>query len=245
MKNWFRNLLGRTPVDPETLRGQQSDWIKQKFVEWQAAWHDAFDKDAALRAAGEFERPDPLPGEVQTDYRLIFGIARAQPETRQACFALFPNGAEMLRRFESYLAGPSTSLTEGAARDLVAEIARHIDKADPNEQVDWSKIEIVDTNAPHAQEVLARTEAISILFERNLLNPVPEKELPAIAAQLFLTEPVYSSAGNCYELRDWVTAAMFDARRDKIYELTYRLWHAGWRLHLAENGVVLACNRTD
>lgn len=228
------------PFDPETQHSRQSDWIKQKFREWQAEWHDVFDKDAILRATGEFERPDPLPNDVQSDYRLIFGLSRAGPETRQSCFALFPNGAEMQRRFESYLTGPATPLTEAAARDLVLEIAQHVVKANPNEEVDWAKIEVVHSNTPGGRELLARTDDVSYLFERNLLNPLSETELSAIAAEFFLTEPLYASAGNYYQLRDWITAAMFDASRDKVYELTYRLWRAGWRLRLAENGVILA-----
>ncbi|MBN9081779.1 MAG: hypothetical protein BGP04_10440 [Rhizobiales bacterium 62-17] len=240
MQDWFRRLVGRAAVDPATLREQQNDWIKQKFKDWQVDWHDAFDGDPSL---AKFERPDPLPDEIQSDHRLIFGLSRAKAETWRRCFALFPNGSEMQRRFETYLTSATPSLSESEARDLVAEIARHIDRANPNEQVNWARINVVDRNAPDARQALARADRVSILFDRNLLQPVPAKELPAVAAQLFLTEPLYASAGNYYELRDWVTAAMFDADRDKVYELVYRLWRAGWQPLVAEDGVVLAHDR--
>lgn len=223
----------------ETPRNRQNDWIKQKMRAWQSDWHEVFDQDPVLCATEEFERPDPLPENIQSDYRLIFGLSKATRKSRQSCFALFPEGAEMQRRFETFLAGNPTTLTQAEVRALASEIAQHAIKSNPDGDVDWDTIDFLDHNTKGAQELLSRTDDISYLFERNLLNPVAETELPSVAAELFLTEPLYASAGNNYQLRDWITAAMFDTNLDKIYEMTYRLWRAGWRLRVAREGVIL------
>ncbi len=232
------------PSHSETQRNRQNDWINQMFGAWQAVWHDLFDHDTALQAAGEFERPDPLPEYPNSDYRLVLGFCHALPETRRACFALFPNDAEMHRRFESHLAGRPPAITEIAARELLADVARHMPAANPNAAVGWANIEIVDRDTPEGFARLAQTDGIATLFERNLLKPVPEDELPAVAAKLFLKEPLYASAGNYYELGNWVTASMFDPARDQIHGLIYRLWNGGWQIMLAEKGVILARHRS-
>lgn len=229
----------KSPLDLETQRNGQNDWIKQKQREWQGDWHEVFDRDPLLCAINEFQRPNPLPENIQCDYRLIFGLSRATRESRQSCFALFPEGAEMQQRFEIFLTEDATPLAEAAARDLVLQIAQHAINANPHEDVDWDKIDFVDSNNTDVQELLSRTDDISYLFERNLLKPVVETELPSVAAELFLTEPLYASAGNYYQLGNWITAAMFDMNLDKIYEMTYRLWRSAWQLRIAGEGVVL------
>ncbi|KNY31162.1 hypothetical protein [Agrobacterium sp. SUL3] len=229
----------KSPLDLETQRIRQNAWIKQKLHEWQGEWHKVFDRDPVLCAIDEFERPDQLPENIQSDYRLIFVLSRAIRESRRSCFALFPEGAEMQRRFEIFLTEDVTPLKEAAAHDLALQIAQHAINANPDVDVDWDKIDFIDSNNIDAQELLSRTDDISYLFERNLLKPVAETELPSVAAELFLTEPLYASAGNDYQLRDWITAAMFDMNLDKIYEMTYRLWRSGWRLRIAVEGFVL------
>lgn len=223
-------------TDIEAQRERQNDWIKQKFKAWQLRWNDLFDQDAALKAAGEFERDDPLPDDIHVDYRLIFGLSHATAETRQACFALFPHGDEMHRRFDAYLGSQRPTLSEPQARALVNEIAQHIDSASPNERLDWTRISIVRREDRDPSHPAGRLDE---LFDGNLLQPEPEEEWPAIAARLFLTEPLYASAGNYYELRDWVTAAMFDPARDRIHALVYQLWHAGWQPLVSAEGVLL------
>ncbi|WP_139221697.1 hypothetical protein [Paracoccus halophilus] len=234
MTNWLQTFLGRPVSDPESERERQNLWISQKLAAWQTAWHDAFDRDP-----GADPRPDPLPAEIDSDYRLIFGLSATGTDTRKACFALFPGGTEMHRRLDHYLTAPAPILSAREAQDMVARIADTIDRTKPNDQIDWSRVEVIAREAPDADYRLAMTTGLSYLFERDLLLPSPERELPAIAARIFLTEPLYAAAGNSWELCDWVTGAMFDRHQDRIHELAFRLWHAGWRLRLPENGVIL------
>jgi hypothetical protein len=231
---------GLVPVEPALLREQQNDWIKKRHREWQVAWHDAFDADLVLQASGELDRPDPLPNRVGMDYRLIFEFSHATPETRSMCFSLFPSGSEMHRRFENFLTNTAPMISETEARGLVGELAKYVDAADPDEQVNWTEIILMDRRDPAAQELLSRSGPVSELFTENLLAPTPKEDLPAEAARIFLTEPLYASCGNFYELRDWVTGAMFDPRQDKVFEYVFRLWNGGWQPLLSSTGVILA-----
>lgn len=229
-----------TEVDRETLRERQNDWIKARYKEWQLAWHDIFDQDRKLDEEGEFERPDPIPDDIDHDNRLIFGLSRAERETCKRCFAMFANGEEMHRRFDAFMNGTPRVMPELEARQLVAELGRHVEPAKPDKDVDWSQITIVDRHAADARQIRSGYTRVEDLFSENLLEPALGEELPAVAAQFFLTEPLYATAGNFYELYDWVTAVGFDPRRDKVYELAYRLWNGGWQPLVSEKGVILA-----
>jgi hypothetical protein len=65
------------------------------------------------------------------------------------------------------------------------------------------------------------------------------EDLPSVAARLFVSEPLYAAAGNYYELRDWITGAMLDARRDEIYGMIYRLWQGGWQPLVSDQVILL------
>ncbi|WP_284776837.1 hypothetical protein [Agrobacterium sp. lyk4-40-TYG-31] len=227
------------PNEWEEKRNQQNSWFKQQFRVWQAAWHDAFDQDQLLKVNAEVERRFPLPEDIDVDHRLIYEFCHVLPETRRACFSMFPNGAEMYRRLEDYLASPSTQLTEKEARKLVRDIEHSALEARPNEQVDWSKIIVIDPAACNTDDALPDVQRISYLFEQNLWEPTPDEQLQAVGAQLFLNEPLYAAAGNTFHLRDWVTAAMFDPNLDRVYEVNHRLRCAGWGLHYADGQLFL------
>ncbi|MGI2030942.1 hypothetical protein ACRQ1B_00985 [Rhizobium panacihumi] len=226
--------------DRDAMRERQNEWIKERYKEWQFAWHDIFDQDRTLQAKGDFERPDPLPDDIDSDYRLIFGLFHAEQETRRRCFAMLANGEEMHRRFDAFVTGTRQQLSEQEARQLVSDLGKAVDAASPDEQVDWSRVTIVNRDDADALDNLSECDRIEVLFSENLLEPTPEKELSALAAQLFLTEPLYAAAGNFYELRDWVTGIGFDPRRDRAFELIYKVWDGGWQPLVSEDGVILA-----
>ncbi len=227
-------------VDREALRKRQNDWIKARYKEWQLAWHDIFDQDQKLDNEGEFERPDPVPDDIDHDNRLIFGLSRAERETCKRCFAMLANGEEMHRRFDEFMNSTPRVMPESEARQLVAELGRHVEAAGPDKNVDWNQITILDRHAADARETRSGYTRVESLISESPLEPASEAELAAVAAQFFLTEPLYAAAGNFYELYDWVTAVGFDPRRDKVFELAYRLWDGGWQPLVSEKGVILA-----
>ncbi len=214
---------------------EQNAWIKRKFVEWQSTWHDYFQADPTL---AEYVRPKHLPKDIDCDYDLIFNFSQTVPATREKCFSLFPNGAEMHRRFESYLSEPAPDLNATEARQLVEQLSELIKAAGPTEEANLEISTIFEAQDPLPEEI-HKTDSISILFETSFFDLVPIENMSAIAAHLFLTEPLYASAGNYYELRDWVTAAMFDPKQDKVYSLVYRLWQSQWQPALGTDGIML------
>ncbi len=233
------STAGQTePVDARAARNQA---IKTHIHDWRIAWHDLFDADQTLIAAGEFERPDPLPDREDLDFRLIFGLRQAEPATREACFALFPNGAEMAARFDQFLSTPLQALSEEKARAGVAEIAELLPAMGPHEEVNFSKITIVDRDTPEGLDVLQKTDNLTYTLEHTTVDPYASTDIAAVAARLFLTEPLYAAAGNYYQLRDWVTGAMFDPRWDALQAILFRLWRGGWQVALdADDAIVLA-----
>jgi hypothetical protein len=238
--DWFRKSFRRTPLDKAAKQERQNQWITERFKDWQRAWHDAFDTDATLQAAGEFERPDPLPDDVQDDYRLVFGLSHAEQKTRQHCFAMFPNGAEMHRRFDQFLAAQPTRMSEQDARWLAAQLLQVLLTIRPDQSETWKHIAVVESKPMDDRHPLANYDPIHTVFESNLLEPYSEQDLPAIAAAHFLAEPLYASGGNFFELREWVTSAMRSKSRDEISTIVYRLWRGGWFAGQADDGLVLA-----
>ncbi|MEX3015559.1 hypothetical protein [Gymnodinialimonas hymeniacidonis] len=204
-------------------RAAQIQATKTQIRYWQIRWHDLFDADQSLIAAGEFERPAPLPEREDLDFRLIFGLRQAELATREACFAPFPNGEEMAARFDQFLTSPLELLSEQEARAGVAEIAQMLPAMDPHEEVNFAKITVIDCDTQEGMDALRKTDNLTYTLENTPVHPYGSQNSTAVAARVFLTEPLYASAGNYYHLRDWVTGAMFDPRWDALQGILYRL----------------------
>lgn len=241
---WFKQILfGSRAANLPKERGAQRDWINAANRHWQLRWHDLFDVDGDLIAAGEFDRPHPLPGEVNCDFRLIFGLPRATSKTRQECFALFPSGPEMHRRFQEFLSSKPVALSETEARERLTRVVALIEEIGPNEDVDLSKVRVVDRDTEGGLGELCNTDDFTVLLEKNLLPNYPVEELTKIAAEFFLTEPLYAAAGNFYQVSNWVTAAMTGGLTDKLQSELYKLWAGGWQVALGPDGVILASRK--
>lgn len=241
---WFkRKLFGSRSSDLPKERGAQNEWINAANRNWQLRWHDLFDVDSDLTASGEFERPHLLPDEIDCDFRLIFGLSCATFKTRQECFALFPAGQEMHRRFQEFLSSKLVALSEAEARERLTRVVALIEEIGPNEDVDLSKVRVVDRDTEGGLGELCNTDDITVLLEKNLLPTFPVEELTKIAAQFFLTEVLYAAAGNFYQVSNWVTAAMTDGLTDKLQTELYELWAGGWQVALGSDGVLLASRK--
>ena len=247
MLDWLKRLIGGAdapaaeplPTDPlPTDREGQNAWIKARSRDWQLAWHDIFDRDANL-AGGDYERPDPIPGDIDGDYRLIFGLAHATPATQRDCFALLAGGGQMYRRYRAYLDTPFAPLSERTARAGLAELIASIDRIGANEDFPRDRVEVVDRDADEGLARLARTDDLRTLLEGSSAPRAPE-DLPGRAARLFLDEPLYSSAGNFSHLRDWVTAVHADERIDAFETRRFDLWMGGWEAMFDDETIVLA-----
>lgn len=221
-------------------REDQNIWIETQLKSWQIQWHDLFDKDEQLKRAGEFERGASLPTDINSDYRLIFGFSRASSETRKQCLALFPQGAEMHRRFEAFRNGPPNPLPETVVRARLPELEQLITEIGPNEDVNFAKIRVINRDTKEGVAQLQNTGDITELVEGSLLEPANVERLPATAAGIFLTEPLYASAGNYYHVKDWVTAAMAGGQEDALHTILYALWNGGWQVLLDDDGIVSA-----
>ncbi|HHC29145.1 MAG TPA: hypothetical protein ENK80_01055 [Rhodobacterales bacterium] len=244
MFSWLSRLLfGLRSPDLPKERKAQNECINKNIQTWQAKWHDLYDIDSNLIADGEFERPDPLPDDIHSDFRLIFGLSRAAQETRQKCFELFPAGSEMHRRFHEFLSSKPTALSELEARARLIKIVALIELIGPNEDVDFSKVTVVDRETEQGLGKLTDTDDITVLLEGSLLAPIPKEELTMVTAQLFLTGPLYATAGNFYHLSNWVTAAMKGGLIDDLHSELYELWVGGWQVAVSPNGLILASRK--
>lgn len=245
MFRWIKKIAIGLPASyrPQE-REDQSAWIKKVLREWQLRWHDFFDVDRDLADEGEFERPVPLPDEIDCDYRLIFGLKRATAQTRRACFEVFPSGKKMHKRFEDFLSSTPHALKEAEARARVTEVIALIEEIGPNEDVDFSKIKVVDRDTKEGMNALNNSDDVTILLERSAVSPHPVDDLEKVAARLFLTEPLYATAGNFYQVSNWVTAAMTGGTTDKLHFALYELWAGGWQVALGSDGLILASRRT-
>lgn len=216
MPDAYQEIFGDAPRAGELTRQEENAWRMRKYAECQRFWHDRFDEDETL--GGPAERPDPIPSHIDEDYRLLCGFAAAKTETRLACYSIFPHGVEMHRRFEEYLSAPRPEdnledgrqrayllgpapqeMSEAHARELIAEIAKLL-QGKISTDVDWAKIQRINYSSPDADEVLSEADDIPDLLERSPLDPSRFTHPPSHVASLFLTEPHYMSAGNCYQL---------------------------------------------
>lgn len=222
-------MLGRPAnADRQPIPEQLARTAKVKALQrgWQETWHAAFDADATLRTSGDDERPDPLPTDLCEDFRLIFNIRHAEPQTRAACFAVFPKGAEMLVRYESYLAGAPSVLYEAEARAMVPRIAEAVAALSPVDRVTWDVRSVRDRKATDGYGDFSIDE----LLENVRRIPSIDDGVAAGAAEGFLIEPLYASAGNDYILGNWVTSVLFQPELNAVFDLQYQLWRGGWSL---------------
>lgn len=101
-------------------------------------------------------------------------------------------------------------------------------------------MKVIDRDTESGRLALRSTDDITVLLERSLLEPHPDEDVVRVAARIFLTEPLYASAGNYYQMYNWVTAAMSGRAADELHTLLYELWCGGWQVRLDDEGVVLA-----
>lgn len=210
--------------------------MSQKLQEWQILWHDAFDQDANLRADDDMERPDPLPDDIDTDFRLIFGLRFITAETRRVCFSVFPNGEELCRRYEDFLSKPPVAYSEEEARAMLKTLTQYVEAAGPEEELDWDRVHVVDPGVPEGEGRLASSSWLGMLF----FDAKHELEGDEGLVEEFLTEPLYASAGNDYVLPDYLIGALMSNTYDRVFELAYRLWRGGWGVYPAADGITLA-----
>ena len=212
---------------------------EQVFDQWRGKWHDYFDADPKLMAAGEFDRPDPLPDDIMSDYRLTCGISQATAATRKKCFALFPAGAEMHLRFDSYLTSAPVQMTQDEAQAGLSQIQALIEKSADGQSALFAAVRIVDRDTPEGLAALRSLAGIGELVEEAGLD-VYSAEDPAIrSAAGFLSEPMYMSCGNWFQLGDWVCAAMVGGDTDALGSTLYKMWDGGWQVMFDDDGMVL------
>ena len=241
MAGFFTRLFSKaTPKGIPEDRDARNLWIEARFGEWQARWHDLFDLDRILIEEGDVHRPETLPADAADDNRLVFGFSRATPETRRECMASFPAGAEMHRRFETYMTGKSVAISEADARQRLGRVVVMLERIGPNEPVNFSNVRIIDRETDDGEAEIGRTGDITELLEGSLLEPTPVGELERHAARLFLMEPLYVAADNFPHVADWVTSAMVGGATDGLHTALYDLWDGGWQVCFDDEGVVLA-----
>lgn len=248
MADFFSNLFstgqtGNLAGDPAKPVNMPKPTVNEQLRIWQIQWHDLFDEDQTLIEAGEFERPAPIPERHDLDFRLIFGLLRAEPATREACFALFPKGAEMAARFERWRDTPPAPLSEAEARDGIETLSRIIPPLGPHKDVNFGQITVIDRDTPEGMEALCRTDNLTYVLENTSVDPYNSKDTEARAALIFLAEPLYAACGNYNHLRDWVTAAMYEPGWDAVQDVLFHLWAGGWQVALDESDAIVLAHR--
>ncbi|MGL5011226.1 MAG: hypothetical protein ACRC6I_15210, partial [Paracoccaceae bacterium] len=153
MFKWFKEFFASQPEPQLPVdRDAQNAWIDARLMEWQVLWHDLFDADRNLMAMDEFDRPAPLPAQLDTDYRLMFGLARTTPETQEKCFALFPAGKEMQRRYAHVLSATRVQMPEADARSRLGEVIALIGRIAPHRNLGEVGVRVVDQDTDEGND---------------------------------------------------------------------------------------------
>lgn len=217
------------------MRASQNARIREMHRDWQLAWHDLFDADPVLADREEFVRPSSPPNHICEDWRLVFGLSRAAPPTRADCLHLMPHGAEMAWRLEQYLTTPTAPMTLDEAKSRIGRVKEAVQQVVLVAPLVWEDPHVIGVDAPFE---LTACSGIEDLFAGNLLAPLAADDVPLLAAQLFLKEPLYATAGNYYELCDWVTGPLMPAERAAACAALYQMWAAGWQVLAGPNGKI-------
>jgi hypothetical protein len=206
---------------------------------WQAAWHDLLDADLELAGTDEGNRPDVLPNDLASDYRLIFGLAHASTDTQKQAFALFPAGDLMFKRVKTYLDQPNTEMQEEEARSRIETIRKALLELVPDKEPDLLYLDVVAGTRSVLNEQLNLSDDLAWLLE-DFPSPLnPKNEALVFASEIFVTEPLYAMAGNRYELQRWVTSVMRKGPTEPIYRELYELCVGGWQAALGEDALLL------
>jgi len=223
----------------EGARKRQNQWIKAQQREWQLAWHDLFDQDPGQATADNAAKGDDIPDELDRDYRLIHGFCEVTVETRAACFALLPHGQKLAHRFEQFYNSRNASISHDDAEELAKKLHNEIGDCTVNFKGDWSHIVVADKDDKAVFEKLELEYSVYDIFEKSLLEPHSEKELPELAASLFLTEISYAAAGNYYQPGQWIEGVYREPAQDRCLGIVYELWLGGWDLLVGSKGLAL------
>lgn len=109
------------------------------------------------------------------------------------CLGLLPHGDERARRLNQYLSTPAQTLDESQARERLGPLRSLLDKIELTDALTWTDVKLAGTGG---RARVMDCSSITELLATNALHPVYEANLPAKAARLFLTEPLYATAGN-------------------------------------------------
>ncbi|PID36550.1 MAG: hypothetical protein CR993_04140 [Rhodobacterales bacterium] len=227
----------------EETRQRQGRWINAKLREWQLAWHALFDQDPGQPTADNAAKTEPIPDDLDRDYRLIFGFCEVTAETRAACFALLPKGDQLAERFEQFYETRNKDIPPEAAIALAEEMRKAFKDCWANYRGNWDHIAVVDEDDEAAHKALGLECGLREAFEKPLFQPDPDDKLAEIAAELFLREPLYTAAWNTYYAGDWITGIYHPPAHDKCLEINYKLWLGGWDLLIGRNGIGLTQRR--
>jgi hypothetical protein len=213
---------------------------RRLHAEWQGAWHDLFDQDAQFVATVENARPNPLPESIDCDFRLIFGLSQVSAATRASCFALFPSGPIMAERLEAYLGKKAAPISESEARLRLDELLELACEIAPKAVSELEGLPVICGDRASLIERLNASDDLSWLFEDNHSSLSAEAEAMALAVERFLSEPLYATAGNFHQLREWVTSALRGGATEDFQRQVFELFAGGWQVALGEDAVLLA-----
>ena len=220
------------------LRQQQNDQISAQMGEWQLAWHELFDKDPGQATADNAAKGECIPDELDFDYRIIHGFCEVTSDTRAACFALLPRGADLSERFEQFFVSRNASISEAAAKALALKLCGLLQKLPINFQSDWSNL-VIANRGDDALEALVLDYTVYDLFQGSMIKPHDKDKLSEIAADLFLTEPLFAAAGNWYQPGQWITSVYLEPEKDACLAIIYELWLGDWDFLIGSKGVAL------
>ncbi|MEM9854560.1 MAG: hypothetical protein AAF841_08910 [Pseudomonadota bacterium] len=146
----------------------------------------------------------------------------------------------MARRLGAYLSRGPARMSEARARAALPALFDLIETLGATRAFKRDTVFVVDRETEEGLASLMASESIGDLVDHPRYGEETAASSPAIAADLFLTEPLYAAGGNFYHLHDWITGAMFGGQVDALQTALYRLWEGGWQVHSAEHGIVLA-----
>ena len=209
---------------------------------WQRHWHEVF--DAALGPDGP--PGQPLPEDIDTDFRLQFELWDLSAEARAQAFSVFPRAGEMLVRIDAHRSAPPQAIDADEAIRILRNGLKLLHQLGIEAPESDAAIAVLDPGKLSLQDAFSKADSPFIEFH-DVLHDMALRETGEAGkdAYFFLSEPLYRLAAS-YPVAHWICWPLCaPAGAADASESEYRLWQGGWSSGWSEEGVFIFDRREE
>ncbi|RTQ35212.1 hypothetical protein EJP69_12570 [Variovorax gossypii] len=209
---------------------------------WQRHWHEVF--DAALGPDGP--PGEPLPDDIDTDFRLQFELWDLPAEARARAFSVFPNAAGMLARIDAHRSAPPSAIDADEATRILRDGLKLLRRLGIESPEPDAAVAVLDTGKVSLHDAFSKADSPFIELH-DALHDMALRETGEAGkdAYFFLSEPLYRLAAS-YAVAHWICWPLCaQPGAPDATEAEYRLWRGGWSAGWSEEGVFLFDRREE